>query len=140
MYLLDTNIVSLLISERRNNLNLLQQVLAKEPEHLFVSVITVEEILSGSLSVVNRLRHAPTIVNKYQEFHEVFEALQPFQIVLYTAAADQVYRSMTAQQKRVGTQDCRIAATAIALDYTVITANTADFMKIGGVRLEDWTR
>jgi len=36
----------------------------------------------------------------------------------------------------VGSHDLIIAATAISLDYTVITANRRDFEKIEGLRLE----
>jgi len=35
-----------------------------------------------------------------------------------------------------GAHDLIIAATAISLDYTVITANWRDFVKIEGLRLE----
>jgi len=36
----------------------------------------------------------------------------------------------------VGAHDLIIAATAIALDYTIVTANTRDFEKIEGLRIE----
>jgi tRNA(fMet)-specific endonuclease VapC len=139
MYVLDTNIVSTLLDQRRNNLNLSRRILAEVSEHLFISVITVEEIISGGLSSVNRVRQTPAVVSKYQDFVWLFDALHRFQILPYTSTAYQIYRSMTMRQKRVGTQDCRIAATAIALGYTVVTANTSDFYKIGGVAVEDWT-
>jgi tRNA(fMet)-specific endonuclease VapC len=139
MYVLDTNIVSSLLDQRRKNLNLSRRILAEAPEHLFVSLITVEEIISGGLSSVNRARQTPIIVSKYKDFGWLFDTLHQFQILPYTSAAEQIYRAMTTRQKRVGTQDCRIAATAMALGYTVVTANTTDFYNIGGLAVEDWT-
>jgi tRNA(fMet)-specific endonuclease VapC len=139
VYLLDTNIVSNFLDRRRNNLTLTRKILSQPPENLFISIITIEEIMRGELGAVNHVRHKPSVVNVYRGFEDLFDALHRFQIVSYTSQVEQIYRSMTLQQKRVGTQDCRIAATAIALDYTVITANTSDFHKIGGVKVEDWT-
>ena len=35
--------------------------------------------------------------------------------------------------------DLRIAATAMASDYTVLTRNLVDFQKVPGLRVADWT-
>lgn len=40
---------------------------------------------------------------------------------------------------RVGTMDLKIAATALANEATVITRNTADFGKVLGLTVEDWS-
>ncbi len=40
---------------------------------------------------------------------------------------------------RLGTRDCRIAATAIVSGFTVITCNTRHFQPIPSVRVEDWS-
>ena len=36
--------------------------------------------------------------------------------------------------------DCRLAAHASVVNFTVVTCNTADFQKIPGLRVEDWSR
>ncbi len=95
--------------------------------------------MRGELGGIHRLRHKPNVVTVYRAFEGLFEALQRFQVVSYTSEIEQIYQSMSLEQKRVGTQDCRIAATAIAHGFTVVTANTSDFYKIGGVAVEDWT-
>jgi tRNA(fMet)-specific endonuclease VapC len=35
--------------------------------------------------------------------------------------------------------DLKIAATALAYDATLLTANTKDFVKVPNLRIEDWT-
>jgi len=40
----------------------------------------------------------------------------------------------------VGTHDLLIAATALALDYGVLTADIRDFERIPGLRVEIWGR
>lgn len=42
--------------------------------------------------------------------------------------------------KRIGTQDCRIAAIAHANKFTIVTVNVNDFVSIGLTDVEDWTR
>jgi tRNA(fMet)-specific endonuclease VapC len=139
VYLLDTNIVSTFLDRRRNSQILTRRILSQPPETLFISVTTIEEMMQGELGSINRLRHKPRVVMAYQGFEELFSALNQFQHISYTDEIDRIYRSMTLEQKRVGTQDCRIAATAIALGMTVVTANVSDFRKIGTVEIEDWT-
>jgi tRNA(fMet)-specific endonuclease VapC len=139
VYLLDTNIVSTFLDQRRNSPLLTHRILKQAPETMFISIITVEEMMQGELGAINRLRHRPNIVTVYRAFEDLFDALHRFQVISYTDAIDQIYRSMSLVQKRVGTQDCRIAATAIAGGFTVVTANTSDFYKIGNVTIEDWT-
>jgi tRNA(fMet)-specific endonuclease VapC len=139
VYLLDTNIVSTFLDQQRNSPLLTRRILKQAPETMFISIITVEEMMQGELGAINRLRHRPNIVTVDRAFEGLFDALHRFQIVSYTNEIDQIYRSMTLAQKRVGTQDCRIAATAIASGFTVVTANTSDFYKIGNVTIEDWT-
>ena len=48
--------------------------------------------------------------------------------------------SPSLQVRRIGSQDCRIAASAIAAGWIVVTANQKDFSRIPGVQFEDWSR
>jgi tRNA(fMet)-specific endonuclease VapC len=86
------------------------------------------------------LRQKSAVTDAYKYFEELFEALHCFQILPYTNKAEQIYQSLSAKVKRIGTQDCRIAAIACSKGYIVITANVADFERIGIVQIEDWTR
>jgi tRNA(fMet)-specific endonuclease VapC len=47
-----------------------------------------------------------------------------------------IWASLVQRGFTIGSHDLIIAATAISLDYTVITANRRDFEKIEGLRLE----
>lgn len=140
MYLLDTSIVSNYLDERRDSLYLTNKIITTPPEQIFISVITVEEIVQGALANIQKVRKKSSVINAYKSFEELFEALHLFQILPYTSEAEQIFQSLSTKVKRVGTQDCRIAAIARSKAYIVVTANVADFEKIGITQVEDWTR
>ncbi|RUT09905.1 hypothetical protein DSM106972_004000 [Dulcicalothrix desertica PCC 7102] len=140
MYILDTIIVSNYLDKRRNFPLIGKKIRSKPPESIFVSIITVEEIIQGLLAIIQKSRQKSSVINAYQEFEELFEALHRFQILPYTSEAEQIYQSLSPKVKRVGTQDCRIAATACSKGYIVVTANVGDFERIGIVSIEDWTQ
>ncbi|MGD1871457.1 MAG: type II toxin-antitoxin system VapC family toxin [Mastigocoleus sp.] len=139
MYLLDTNTVSNYLDKRRSFPQLKHKILSTPPELIFISIITVEEIIRGSLAIIQKQKQKSSIADAYKYFEELFEALHYFQILPYTNEAEQIYQSLSAKVKRIGTQDCRISALANSKEYIVVTANLADFEKIGIAQVEDWT-
>ncbi|MGL5793293.1 MAG: type II toxin-antitoxin system VapC family toxin, partial [Waterburya sp.] len=127
------------LDERRYYPQLTEKILNKSPELIFISIITVEEILQGALAAIQKTNRKPSVTIAYQYFEELFSALHRFQILSYTAEAERIYQSFPAKVKRIGTQDCRIAAIACSNQYTVVTINTNDFVSIGMTDVEDWT-
>ncbi len=140
MYLLDTSVVSNFLDERRYYPQLTAKILSQPPEQIFISIITVEEILQGALASVQKVKRKSSVTYAYQYFEDLFVALHHFQILSYTPEAESIYQLLPAKIKRIGTQDCRIAAIANANKLTIITVNVNDFVSIGIARVEDWTR
>ena len=140
MYLLDTSVVSNFLDRRRYYPQLTAQILSQPPENIFISIITVEEMLQGALASVQKAKRKSCVTIAYQYFEDLFSALHRFQILSYTSEAEAIYQSLPAKIKRIGTQDCRIAAIAHANEFTVITVNVNDFVRIDLVDVEDWTR
>ena len=100
----------------------------------------MEEIIQGALASIQKMRQKSSVTDAYRYFEELFAALHYFQILPYTNEAEQIYQSLSTKAKRIGTQDCRIAAIARTKGYILVTANVADFEKIGIVQIEDWTK
>ena len=140
MYLLDTSVVSNFLDERRYYPQLTAKILSQPPTQIYISIITVEEILRGALASVQKAKRKSSITKAYQYFEDLFSALHRFQILSYTSEAEEIYQSLSAKTKRIGTQDCRIAAIARANDFTMITVNVKDFISIGLTDVEDWTQ
>lgn len=142
MFLLDTDSFSLFL---RGTEPLRTRVLSTPPEQVFISAVTVEETLRGRLQVVaeEREKHARGRRNRlpdaYRGLNRLLEDLRLFAVLPYDERADACFQAIPSGVRRVGSQDCRIAAVALARGLTVVTANVRDFERIPGVRLEDWT-
>ena len=130
MYLLDTSVVSNFLDERRYYPQLTTRILNQPPE----------QILQGALASVQKAKRKPSVTKAYQYFEDLFSALNRFQILPYTPEAEAIYQSLPAKIKRIGTQDCRIAAIARANGFTIVTVNVNDFVSIDLANVEDWTR
>ncbi|WP_256997563.1 type II toxin-antitoxin system VapC family toxin [Gloeobacter morelensis] len=136
---MDTNIVSYFLRDADGGSILSRKILSTPSAHLFITVITMEEMLGGTLSYVQRVRLKPEVIGTYARFLEMFQVLQAFRVLPYSSEAERFFSDLPPESRRVGTQDCRIAAIAPTHAYTLVSANAADFRKIGGVRVEDWT-
>ena len=101
---------------------------------MFLSSIVLGELYTGAFHVDNP---APLLGN----IHDLLEdmSLLPFDV----ECAEQFGRlrgGLLRQGLSVPTVDLMIGATAIVHDLTLVTHNTADFINIPGLRLEDWLR
>jgi tRNA(fMet)-specific endonuclease VapC len=140
VYLLDTDTISLIVHYAEQHPALVERVLATPHEQLAISIITVEESLRGIFDLIHRDRNTPRVVQRYEFFQRTLIALGRFRVVSYDDASEAAFQAIPAKvRQRSGTQDCRIAATAIARRYTVVTRNTPDFERIPGAHCEDWT-
>jgi tRNA(fMet)-specific endonuclease VapC len=70
----------------------------------------------------------------------ILAGISTYNLHPYNAEAMLVFASFSAQVKRIGSQDCRIAASAIAASGIVVTANNKHFSQIPDVQFEDWSR
>ncbi len=61
------------------------------------------------------------------------------QVLPFDQPAADIFQSLRKQRVRIGTMDLRIAATALARGFRVLTRNTADFAQVAGLQVEDWT-
>ncbi|MEI6704826.1 MAG: type II toxin-antitoxin system VapC family toxin [Deltaproteobacteria bacterium] len=108
-------------------------IAGREDEPFGISVVTVSELLHGVERADNETRRVrrQAFVEKVIEMFPVF----PFDIGAARIYA-RIWASLVQRGFTVGAHDLIIAATAISLDYTVVTSNRRDFEKIEGLRLE----
>lgn len=105
----------------------------REDESFGISVVTVAELLHG----VERADSETRKVRRQAFVEKVIEMIPVFPFDMGAARIyARIWASLVQRGFTVGAHDLIIAATAISLDYTVITANRRDFEKIEGLRLE----
>jgi tRNA(fMet)-specific endonuclease VapC len=105
----------------------------REDEPFGISVITVAELLHGVERADTHTRKIKrqAFVEKVIEFFPVF----PLDTTVARTYA-RLWASLASRGITVGSHDLIIAATALSIDYTIITANTRDFGKIEGLKVE----
>ena len=122
-----------IISLERNRAQVQVLVSGREDEPFGISVVTVAELLHGverADTEVRRLKRQ-SFVEKVLESFAIF----PFDITVARIYA-RIWASLAKKGLTIGAHDLIIAATAISLDYSVITANRRHFEKIEGLKLE----
>ena len=129
-FMLDTNILSEAIRNPNGAAANRMRVLADE---ICTSIIVAAEIRFG-IAKGGRPRLA----------HRAEELLRTLQVVAFDSPADIAYGELRAQLTRagkvIGPNDLLIAAHALALDMTLVTANEREFSRVPGLRIENWLR
>lgn len=125
--------ISELIALERDERTVEEIIHGREDEPFGISVITVAELLHGVERADTQTRKIKrqAFVEKAIELFPVF----PFDITIARIYA-RLWASLAAQGIVVGSHDLIIAATALSMDYTIITANMRDFGKIEGLKVE----
>ena len=130
--LIDT---SILIAYERGQLDLAGRVAGREAEEAFLSVISASELLHGVYRAAD-----PAIRTRRLAFVEaVLSRFPVLEIDLEVARSHAALWSNLAQRgEMIGVHDSWLAATCIALDLTLTTANTREFDRVPGLKLENW--
>jgi tRNA(fMet)-specific endonuclease VapC len=104
-----------------------------------LSVVTMEEALSGRLAALRQAQTGAQRVTRYAQFAETVELVTQFPIVPFDQSAENWFPQLIALRLRIGTQDLKIGAIALANGLTLLTCNRRDFGRIPGLTLEDWS-
>ena len=142
MYVLDSDTLTLSL---QGNFKITRRILSTPGKEIWLPAMTVEEQLRGRMATISGLNSAhmsdrAKVPFAYELLLETVRQLQKFQILPYTAEMEDPYQSWPAAVKRLGTRDCRIAATAIISGFTVVTCNAGHFQPIPGAVTDDWNR
>ena len=81
--------------------------------------LSMEEALRGRLAVLARRSAGEERERAYAKLMETVRFFGSIQVGLFDARCEEQYQALKAQRVRVGTQDLRIAAIALAHGFTV---------------------
>lgn len=129
-YMLDTNICIFVIKHKPEAV--IKRFMEHDPSDICISSITYAELVHGveKSQAKEKNRIALTLL------------LANIQIVPFDSLAAQVYGVVKADLQKQGTPigplDTLIASHAKALDLTLVTNNTREYIRVEGLKVEDW--
>jgi tRNA(fMet)-specific endonuclease VapC len=139
VYLLDTDHLSVLERGGIAAERLRRRLLTVSPDEIAATVISYEEQTRGWLGYIARARSPEEQVTAYGYLQRHLHVFCAVPLVAFDPAAAAIMRQLQALRIRIGTMDLKIASVALAQDASLLTRNVADFQKVPGLHIEDWT-
>jgi tRNA(fMet)-specific endonuclease VapC len=129
--MLDTDILSAVMHGRNPNVQERALAYLAEYQRLSFSVITRYEILRGL-----KAKHATRQILAFDELCTASNVLPLTDPILVRAA--EIYADLRQQGQLISDADILIAATALTYGLVLTTSNVAHFVRVGGLRVENW--
>ena len=104
-----------------------------------ITVISVEEQLSGWYAQLRRVKKSPDLIRVYDRLSRNIDALAQFHILPFNQPSLERYEQLKALKLNIGKMDLRIAAVVLVHGGVLVTRNRRDFQRVPGLVLEDWT-
>ena len=137
LYILDTDHVTLF---QHGHPQIARRARLIGGSNIFITTVTLEEQLRGRLAGISRVATKPEFLKvAYKNLKMTLLYFCNVNLLDFNDEAYKRYQSLRQQKIRIGTQDLRIAAIAIANQASIVTRNQQDFGKVPDLSLEDWT-
>ena len=136
LYVLDTDTLTLL---QRRDPAVCDRAAAHSNETA-ITVVTVEEQLSGWYAMLRKARKPDRLLAAYRRLAATVRFLSQLRILDYDETALSRYEDLKRQKLNVGKFDLRIAAVASCHGAKLVTRNVRDFERIPGLEVEDWSK
>jgi tRNA(fMet)-specific endonuclease VapC len=116
-----------------------QSVDGRPSTDLAISVMTVDEQITGWYTLTRRARQPEEIARAYAHLGDAVVRLAKWRILPYTESAIARVAQLKALRLNVRLMDLRIAAIALDNGAVVVTRNRRDFGRVPGLNIEDWS-
>ena len=136
LFVLDTDLLTLYY---RGDPVVVRRVDGQPTASLAISVMTVDEQLTGWYALTRRARQPKEIAQAYANLAEAVVRLAKWRILPYTESAIARVVQLKVLRLNVGLMDLRIAAIALENGAVVVTRNRRDFSRVPSLSVEDWS-
>ena len=116
-----------------------RRVDARSPTELAISVLTVDEQLTGWYTLTRQARQTEDIARAYARLGAAVVRLARWRILPYTESAIARVAQLKTLRLNVRVMDLRIAAVALENHAVVVTRNRRDFGRVPALSVEDWS-
>jgi tRNA(fMet)-specific endonuclease VapC len=140
MIVLDTDVLTIVQrADSDDYARLVNRLQAAGPQPVYATIVSFEEQLRGWLAYIARAKTLERQIAAYARLRGLLEDFQTRPVLDFDDAAAREYRQLTKAKVRIGTLDLKIAAITLAHGATLLSQNLADYRRIRGLRVEDWT-
>lgn len=136
-YIFDTDILTMF---SMGHPEVTAHVEATEPTKIAITIITVDEQLTGWYSEARKAKDAAKVVKAYDGLWRAVELLKRFTVLPMSMTAAQRYFDLRKQFSKLGKMDLAIAAIVLEVGGILVTRNKSDFQQVPGLVLEDWSK
>jgi tRNA(fMet)-specific endonuclease VapC len=137
LHVLDTDMLTL-VEEGHPVVS--RRFLQQRPEDVAITVLTVEEQLSGWYTALRKAKQPKKLAWAYRRLADAVRFLARLQILTYSEPAMERYEDLRERKVKIKRMDLRIAATALEHGAILVTRNSKDFKQVPGLQIEDWTQ
>jgi tRNA(fMet)-specific endonuclease VapC len=135
-FILDTDVLTLI---QQGQPEIGGRFLQQPPDSVAVTVLSVEEQLSGWYTQIRKAKQPERLAWAYRRLTENIRFLARLQVLTYDEKAMQRFEQLRKQKIKIGRTDLGIAATVLEHGATLVTENARDFTQVSGLKFVSWS-
>jgi tRNA(fMet)-specific endonuclease VapC len=136
LYILDTDMLTL---AERGQRDVTRRIQAVDPSQLAITVISIEEQLTGWYTLLRKTKDPAKLARVYQRLAETVTYLGRWSILPFTESAIDRGARLRSLKLNIRKMDLAIAAITLEQGGVLVTRNTRDFRRVPQLTLEDWS-
>jgi tRNA(fMet)-specific endonuclease VapC len=103
------------------------------------TIISYEEQVRGWMAYLARLNSTTQQVDANRRLHQQLDNYCRIPVLAFDAPAAATFQRLRRARLRMGTMDLKIAAIVLSHEATLLSRNLADFGRVPGLQVEDWS-
>jgi tRNA(fMet)-specific endonuclease VapC len=135
LFALDTDIWTLY---KHGHAQVVQRISSHAADEVTMTVITVEELLSGWYAMIRQAKTNKQRVRAYDELANTVAFVGKLRILPLSEPALDRVEMLWKQKLGVRPMDLRIVAIALEHGATLVTRNLRDFQRVPNLSVENW--
>lgn len=136
-YILDTSITTL---HQYRHAVVIANLHLHSQDQIYVTTVTIEESWIGCFTMMRKSKTNRQLAFASSMLANVTTHLAEFSVLPLSETALNQFDTLVKLNLNIGRNDLRIAAAALDIDATVVTANIRDFNRVPGLKWEDWSK
>lgn len=141
MLILDTDHLTVIQRQSESAYScLLSRIREASSSEIYTTIVNFEEQMRGWLAVISRFRSAQQEIAAYRQLHAMLSFFGNIPVLDFDETAADRFIQLRRSRVRIGSMDLKIASITLSCGATLLSRNLADFQRVPGLQVEDWTQ